>query len=81
MICTQLDSGEVDRTWDAGLILIPASPGGCRVTGGSNKETNNFQAASITTPKPSFVSHGGQVGAPFSVGTAFTTNSPCISGE
>jgi hypothetical protein len=55
--------------------------GGCRVTGGSNKETNSYQAPCITTPVPVFVSHGGQVGAPLSVGTPFTPNSPCITGE
>lgn len=54
---------------------------GCRVTGGSNKETNTFQSACITTALPTFVSHGGQVGAAHSLGTPFTPYSTCISGE
>jgi hypothetical protein len=56
-------------------------PLGCRVTGGSNKQTNTYQAACITTTPPTFVSHGGQLGAPYSAETAFTPYSPCISGE
>ena len=55
--------------------------GGCRVTGGSNKQLNSFQSACITTPPPSFVSHGGQVGAALSLETPFSPNSVCISGE
>ena len=64
-------------------VIIEACPpsGGCRVTGGSNHQTNMWQSACITTPLPTHTSHGGQVGAPFSVGTPFTPNSPCISGE
>jgi len=54
---------------------------GCRVTGGSNKETNNFQSACITTTPPTFVSHGGQVGASLSDDTAWETNDPCIGGS
>jgi uncharacterized repeat protein (TIGR01451 family) len=64
------------------VTILPCPPGGgCRVTGGSNRQTNVWQSACITTPVPSHTSHGGQVGAPFSVGTPFTPNSPCISGE
>ncbi len=55
--------------------------GGYRVTGGSNRETNMFQARCITTALPTFVSHGGQVGAAYSVATPFNPNSECISGE
>jgi len=54
---------------------------GCRVTGGSNHETNNSQSACITTPPPTFVSHGGQVGAALSDETPFTPNDPCIGGS
>ena len=62
-------------------ILPCPQDGGCRVTGGSNHQTNSYQAACIMTPWPTYTSHGGQVGAPFSVATPFTPNSPCISGE
>jgi len=55
--------------------------GGYRVTGGSNRGTNMFQAGCITTALPTFVSHGGQVGAAYSVATPFNPNSECISGE
>ncbi len=54
---------------------------GCRVTGGSNHETNNSQSACITTPPPTFVSHGGQVGAALSDETPFTPSDPCIGGS
>lgn len=67
--------------FDVDLGIKPSARGGCRVTGGSNHQTNSFQSACITTPLPTHVSHGGQVGAPFSVGTPFTPNSACISGE
>ncbi len=65
------------------LVLLTPSTGGsgCRVTGGSNKETNNWQSACITTARPSFISHGGQVGASLSGETPFSPYSPCISGE
>jgi hypothetical protein len=55
--------------------------GHCRVTGGSNHETNNSQSACITTPPPTFVSHGGQCGAALSDETPFTPNDPCIGGS
>ena len=56
--------------------------GGCRVTGGSNHQDNNSALPCVATYGiPSFVSHGGEVGASFSVGSPFTPNSPCISGE
>ena len=67
------------KTVDCSITIVGV--GGCRVTGGSNKQLNSFQSDCITTPLPNFVSHGGQVGAPFSVGTPFQPNSPCISGE
>lgn len=54
---------------------------GCRVTGGSNHQTNNSQSACITTPPPTFVSHGGQCGAALSDQTPFTPNDPCIGGS
>jgi hypothetical protein len=62
-------------------ILACPEGGSCRVTGGSNHQLNTYQAPCITTPPPTFVSHGGQVGAPFSVASDFAPNSPCISGE
>ncbi|HEY0551627.1 MAG TPA: hypothetical protein VGF13_18630, partial [Verrucomicrobiae bacterium] len=67
--------------FDAELKVTPSAHGGCRVTGGSNHQTNSSQSACITTALPDHVSHGGQVGAPFSVGTPFSPNSSCISGE
>ncbi len=80
--CYTLLPGETNRTVDAGIFQnMEMGAGGCRVTGGSNHQTNSYQSACITTPLPSHISHGGQVGAPFSVGTPFMPNSPCISGE
>lgn len=64
---------------DAVLECLPPA-GGCRVTGGG-QVTNFVQSACIPTPAPEKVTHGGQVGAPFSVATAFDPNSKCISGE
>ena len=82
------------RTWKAtdgctnsafcsqSVTILPCPQGGgCRVTGGSNHQTNSYQASCITTPLPVYTSHGGQVGAPFSVAAPFAPNSPCISGE
>jgi hypothetical protein len=68
---------------DGSFQLTPDvnGPAGCRVTGGSNKETNNFQSACITTTVPSFISHGGQVGAALSDETPWTPADKCISGE
>ena len=43
-------------------------------------QTSNSQRDCITTPTPSFVSHGGQVGAPSAVPTPFTPASALISG-
>jgi hypothetical protein len=62
-------------TLDTGTV------GHCRVTGGSNHETNNSQSACITTPVPTFISHGGQCGAALSDETPFTPNDPCIGGS
>jgi hypothetical protein len=67
--------------FDVEIKIKPSARGGCRVTGGSNHQTNSFQSPCISTPLPTHISHGGQVGAPFSVGTPFTPNSTCISGE
>ena len=74
-------SGVVASTATANCVITIMGVGGCRVTGGSNHQTNSYQSACITTALPTHVSHGGQVGAPFSVGSPFTPNSPCISGE
>jgi hypothetical protein len=63
------------------ITPFPEARGGCRVTGGSNHQTNTWQSACITTELPTHISHGGQVGAPFSVATPFTPNSECIRGE
>jgi hypothetical protein len=60
---------------------VPKGVAGCRVTGGSNKETNNWQSACVPTTPPSFISHGGQVGAALSDETPFTPADPCIMGE
>lgn len=71
-----------DVTIDASdeIVLDIGNEAGCRVTGGSNHETNNSQSACITTTPPTFISHGGQVGAALSDNTPFTANDPCISG-
>jgi len=69
---------------DAGFFIVldhQAGEIGCRVTGGSNHQTNTYQAPCILTTPPTFVSHGGQVGAPFSAHSSFSPYSPCISGE
>src|SRR5437867_8521693 len=74
---TQIGDVEVYRCCEVAEAI------GCRVTGGSNHQLNSIHAAApcpVTTP-PTHISHGGQVGAPFSAGTAFTPSSPCISGE
>lgn len=66
------------------LLELPCTcpaVGGCRVTGGSNKEVNNSQGPCVLTPPPTFVSHGGQVGASHAGETEFTPYSACISGE
>lgn len=74
VFCTTLDPGETDRTWDAGLILIPRQgQTGCRTTGGGR------QAASF--PAVAYVTHGGQVGAPVGNETAFDPDTKCIQGN
>lgn len=73
---TELD---LDASFQAPLDV--GNEAGCRVTGGSNHQTNNTQSACITNPPPTFVSHGGQVGAALSDQTPFTPNDACISGE
>jgi hypothetical protein len=62
-------------------ISIQPTFDGCRVTGGSNHQTNVFQTDCITTELPTHISHGGQVGAAFGVESAWSPNSPCIRGE
>jgi hypothetical protein len=69
----------VDASFNLTLDFGPVQ--GCRVTGGSNHETNNYQSLCITSPPPDFVSHGGQVGASLSDDTAFHLNDPCIGGS
>lgn len=68
----------IDASFQAPLDV--GTVGQCRVTGGSNHETNNTQSACITNPPPTFISHGGQVGAALSDETPFTPNDPCIGG-
>src|SRR5207245_5172357 len=68
-------------TTTANCLIRIIGIGGCRVTGGSNQQTNSYQAPCITTPLPLNLRHGGQVGAPVSGGSPFSPNSPCISGE
>jgi len=70
-----------NKTSCSQTITIECHVGGCRVTGGSNKQTNSYQSDCITTPLPTNLSHGGQVGAAFTVETPFSPNNPCISGE
>lgn len=67
--------------FNAEFQVTPSNHGGCRVTGGSNHQTNSWQTPLLTTELPTHISHGGQVGAPFSVETPFSPNSPCIWGE
>jgi hypothetical protein len=75
--------GPAHLSIDASLVgtLDQGNVAGCRVTGGSNHETNNYQSACISTPPPDFVSHGGQVGAALSDETPFTPYDPCIGGS
>jgi hypothetical protein len=60
------------------------------VTGGGKQIANELTAESkewtcqsdkVPTPSPRYVTHGGQVGAPFAVGLVCVTNTPCIRGE
>ncbi len=62
----------------------------CRTTGGGKQIANDrsgeekewtCQSSDVDTPSPRYVTHGGQVGAPFAVGTICVTNTPCIRGE
>jgi hypothetical protein len=63
------------------ITLTCVAPAGCRTTGGGKQPSEN------TCPTIRYVTHGGQVGAPFGVasapdcatGTGF--NNPCIRGE
>jgi hypothetical protein len=74
-------TGTAAGTASANCSITIIGVGGCRVTGGSNRETNSYQAPCITSALPTHISHGGQVGAAFSVETPFSPNSACISGE
>jgi hypothetical protein len=58
-------------------------PSGCRTTGGG-KQFSTCQADFLGDTEstiPTYVTHGGQVGASLAVGTEFTPNTPCIRGE
>src|SRR3989475_8231660 len=70
-----------------------APPSGCRVTGGGTVDacgtgdsgcdpTMAGSCAPDTCASPALdATHGGQVGAPIGVATAFTADSACIAGE
>ncbi|MCK9994643.1 MAG: hypothetical protein KAH56_00015 [Candidatus Krumholzibacteria bacterium] len=57
-ICTTLDPGETDLTWDAGMFIPVIEEVGCRMTGGGNDE---FFCDDGTYNDYTF---GGQAGAP-----------------
>ncbi len=60
-----------DMSWFVGNR--PEPKGGCRTTGGGRQE--------VSFPPVSFVTHGGQVGAPVGLETAFAPDTPCIQGN
>lgn len=62
------------------LTTTCITPSACRTTGGG-KQFNVCQSSRVPTPVPQYVTHGGQVGAPFAVATQFAPNTPCIRGE
>ena len=70
-------------TSSASVTCIPPSTSGCRTTGGGKQPSQN------TCPVIGYVTHGGQVGAPFgaagapdcSKGLAGGFYNPCIRGE
>ncbi len=65
------------------IVQPCVSPSACRTTGGG-KQFSTCQAdflGSTAATIPTYVTHGGQVGAPFAVATVFTPNTPCIRGE
>ncbi len=57
-VCTNLEPGEHDMTWDAGMFMPTVEEIGCRMTGGGNDE--------FFFPDGSFNQYtfGGQAGAP-----------------
>jgi len=57
-VCTTLEPGETDRTWDAGIYMPVVEEVGCRMTGGGNDE---FFFEDGTFNEYTF---GGQAGAP-----------------
>ncbi len=64
-----------DKTNNVDLIECRMSEGACRVTGGGKQTTSQ------TFPAVSHVTHGGQVGAPVGLMTAFDPDSECIRGN
>ena len=73
-VCTTLEPGEVDLTWDAGLCTVPPA-GACRTTGGGKLLSEN------TWPTANFVTFGGQVGASLGIATPFDPDSEFIRGQ
>jgi len=68
--------------------LCCTPPGACRVTGGGKQDQTGQNANKTINVDPranplvaKFVTHGGQVGSPVGVATAFTPDSACIRGE
>ena len=57
-VCTTLDPGEYDMTWDAGIYMPMVEEIGCRMTGGGNDEFF-FEDGSVNQ-----YTFGGQAGAP-----------------
>jgi hypothetical protein len=69
-LCGNGQSRQVTATASA---TCGVRPGSCRVTGGGKQFNSN--------PQVRYVTHGGQVGAPYSVATPFTPDSDCITGQ
>jgi hypothetical protein len=66
-VCTLLDPGENDMTWDAGMHLI-LQPMGCRVTGGGVDRSGNWDGITYAekeknSPTDNRYQFGGQAGA------------------
>jgi hypothetical protein len=82
-ICVHNSSGNritVQSTCSASVNCV--SPQGCRVTGGGRQDNRACPDADPITGKPiRYVTHGGQVGAPFAQTTDCVISNPCIRGE
>jgi hypothetical protein len=93
-VCARLDENcepiGVSNSCPGSVSVSCTPPGACRTTGGGKQIPNNLtgdkkewacQSSAVSTPPPLYVTHGGQLGAPYAVGAVCVTNTPCIWGE